>query len=91
MWGLVELHAHGMRAQHAMVVALALPLGPAPSAGALGAAARALEVAAVPARRLKAAALEHGDVIPGGMRPPDTSPTSARRPASPPRAALRGR
>ncbi|MFZ1996837.1 MAG: hypothetical protein WAU75_22170, partial [Solirubrobacteraceae bacterium] len=26
LWGRIELHAHGMRAQHAMVVALALPL-----------------------------------------------------------------
>jgi hypothetical protein len=87
-WGLVELHAHGLRAQHAMVVALALPLGPGPKRRRVQAAARALEVEAVPARRLKAAALEHGDEIPKAMRPPDLEPNKRKAPGEPAPARL---
>jgi hypothetical protein len=86
LWGQVELHAHGVRAQHAMIVALALPLlvgRQAPAAVARGQRARG---PAVPARKLKAAALEHGDVIPRRMRPPDTTPNKRAAPGPDPAA-----
>jgi hypothetical protein len=88
MWGLVELHAHGLRAQHAMVVALALPLTRGPKRRRVQAIARALEVEAVPARRLVGAALEHGDVIPKAMRPPDLEPNKRKAPGEPAPARL---
>jgi hypothetical protein len=88
MWGHVELHAHGLRAQHAMVVALALPLLPGPKRRRVGDAARALEVEAVPARRLRAVAREHGDEIPKAMRPPDLEPNKRKAPGEPAPARL---
>ena len=78
LWGRVELHAHGIRAQHAMIVALALPFSWGAKRRRLVAAAKRLEVEAVPARKLKAAALEHGDVIPRRCARRTRRPTSAR-------------
>jgi hypothetical protein len=88
VWGQVELHAHGLRAQHAMVVALALPFSRGAKRRLIRAAADALEVAAVPARRLRAEALQHGDVIPRWMRPPDTTPNKRAAPGEPAPARL---
>lgn len=88
MWGNVELHAHGMRAQHAMIVALALPFSWGAKRQALLAAARDLEVPVVPARKLKKTALEHGDLIPKRMRPPDTTPNKRAAPGEPDPARL---
>jgi hypothetical protein len=88
VWGQVELHAHGMRAQHAMVVALALPFSWGAKRRQIRAAARALEVQAVPARRLRAEALLHGDLIPRRMRPPDTTPNKRAAPGEPAPARL---
>ncbi len=88
MWGHVELHAHGLRAEHAMVVALALPLLPGAKRGRVRAVARALEAEAVPARRLRATALEHGDVVPRSMRPPDLEPNKRKAPGEPAPARL---
>lgn len=88
LWGQVELHAHGIRAQHALIVALALPMSWGSKRRRLVAVADALEVPAVPARRLRAAALEHGDVIPRSMRPPDTTPNKRAAPGPPDPAAL---
>jgi hypothetical protein len=88
LWGQIELHAHGMRAQHAMVVALALPFSWGAKRRRIRAAADALEVPAVAARRLKAAALTHGDVIPRRMRPPDTTPNKRAAPGEPAPARL---
>jgi hypothetical protein len=88
LWGQVELHAHGMRAQHAMVVALALPFSRGAKRSLIRATAADLEVPAVPARRLKAAALQHGDVIPRRMRPPDTTPNKRAAPGEPAPARL---
>jgi hypothetical protein len=87
-WGRVELHAHGMRVQHAMVVALALPFSWGAKRQSVLAAARALEVPAVPARRLVAAACEHGDVVPREMRPPDLTPNKRAAPGEPDPARL---
>jgi hypothetical protein len=88
LWGRVELHAHGMRAQHAMVVALALPFSRGAKRERLLAIARELEVPAVPARKIKAVALEHGDLIPRRMRPRDTTPNKRAAPGEPAPARL---
>jgi hypothetical protein len=88
LWGKIELHPTGMRAQHAMVVALALPLSWGSKRGRIREAAAALEVPAVAARHLRAAALEHGDVIPKAMRPPDLTPNKRAAPGEPAPARL---
>ncbi|HTU96775.1 MAG TPA: hypothetical protein VMF14_13100 [Solirubrobacteraceae bacterium] len=88
LWGQIELHAHGMRAERAMVVALALPFSWGAKRGRIRAAAAALEVPAVAARRLKAAALAHGELIPRAMRPPDTTPNKRAAPGEPAPARL---
>lgn len=88
LWGQIELHAHGMRAQNATIVALALPFSWGAKRRRIRAAADALEVEAVPARRLKATALAHGDVIPRRMRPPDTTPNKRAAPGEPAPARL---
>jgi hypothetical protein len=88
LWGQIELHAHGMRAQYAMVVALALPFSWGEKRRRILAAADALEVPAVPARRLKSAALEHGKLIPRTMRPPDLEPNKRKAPGEPDPARL---
>ena len=69
MWGEIELHPTGMRAQHAAIVALALPLARTSKRSAVLDVAGALEVEAVPARRLTAAALGHGRALASGMAP----------------------
>jgi len=83
LWGQIELHAHGMRAQHAMVVALALPFSRGDKRRRVLDAARGLEVPAVPARKLMSAALEHGDLVPRWMRPPDLEPNKRKAPGEP--------
>jgi hypothetical protein len=89
LWGQIELHAHGMRAQHAMIVALALPFSWGEKRRGILAAANALDVSAVSARKLKAAALGHGELIPRRMRPPDTTPNKRQAPGEPDPARLR--
>ncbi len=88
LWGTIELHAHGMRAQYAMVVALALPFSRGDKRRRIIAAAAALEVRAVPARKLQAEALEHGELIPGWMIPPDVMPNKRQAPGEPAPARL---
>ncbi|MGO9957927.1 MAG: hypothetical protein ACLP50_18485 [Solirubrobacteraceae bacterium] len=88
LWGQIELHAHGMRAQHAMVVALARPFSWGDKRRRVLAAADALDVPAVPARRLKAVALRHGELIPPSMRPPDLEPNKRKAPGPPAPARL---
>jgi hypothetical protein len=88
LWGTIELHALGMRAEHATIVALALPFSRGPKRRRLIEAARGLEVSAVPARRLTATALEHGDLIPSWMRPPDLEPNKRKAPGPPDPARL---
>ena len=89
LWGQIELHAHGMRAQHATVVALALPFSRGDKRRRLVAAATALDVPAVPARRLAGVALAHGAPIPRSMRPPDLEPNKRKAPGPPAPARLR--
>jgi hypothetical protein len=69
LWGAIELHPFGMRAEHGMIVALALPPWHGTKPRRIVEIAAALEVDAVPARRLEAVALEHGKPIPPGMAP----------------------
>jgi hypothetical protein len=80
LWGAMELHPTGMRAEHAMVVGLALPLTSGAKRRRVTAAASALEVPAVPARQLAAAALACGRPLPRALVP-SASPRrrSARR------------
>ena len=59
LWGRIELHERGMRAEFARIVTLALPRSRR-SAGAVRESAERLEVQAVPANDLEAAALLHG-------------------------------
>ena len=88
LWGRIELHAHGMRAEHARVVALALPYSLGVKRARTVAAAAALGIPAVPARRLVDAAVEHGAVIPRSMQPPDVMPNKRKAPGEPRSAKL---
>jgi hypothetical protein len=69
LWGEVELHPTGMRAQNAAVVALALPLAHTSKRRRVIDVANALEVDAVPARHLDTAALDHGLPVSRGLAP----------------------
>jgi hypothetical protein len=88
LWGRVELHAHGMRAERASVVALALPFSWGRKRRDITAAAEALGIPAVPARQLQRAALAHGDVVPRSMQPPDVMPNKRQAPGPPAPARL---
>jgi hypothetical protein len=69
LWGALELHPFGMRAERGMIVALALPPWHGTKPRRILEISRALEVDAVPIRRLEAVALTHGGPIPDGMAP----------------------
>jgi hypothetical protein len=69
VWGAVEMHPTGLRAQHAMVVALALPLASRAKRRRVQEAARTLEVPAVPTHRLAAAARECGRPVGRALAP----------------------
>jgi hypothetical protein len=86
--GRIELHAHGMRAQHASVVALALPLSRWSKRRRTIAAAERLGIPAVPAGRLAVATLDAGRIIPESMRPPDVMPNKRQAPGPPAPARL---
>lgn len=70
MWGRAELHATGLRAQHARIVALALPMSPWRKRRRLLSIAEELEVPVVPHRALAAVASIHGTPVPPSLRPP---------------------
>ncbi|MGH9118474.1 MAG: hypothetical protein ACRD0A_11565 [Acidimicrobiales bacterium] len=88
LWGRIELHAHGMRAEHARVVVLALPFSRWGKRRRTIAAAEAVGIAAVPAGRLVAATRELGAIIPQEMRPPDVMPNKRAAPGEPAPARL---
>jgi hypothetical protein len=69
MWGAVELHPTGMRAQYATIVTLVLPLAHSRKRRRLVAVADALEVDAVSARHLTKAAHRHGLPVPAELAP----------------------
>lgn len=62
LWGRIELHRRGMRAEFARIVTLALP-SPRRHAGAVAQVAELLGVAAVRARDLPLAAQAYGDPL----------------------------
>jgi hypothetical protein len=70
LWGAIELHVTGMRAQFCRIVGLALPLSRWGKRERLLAAARGLGVAVVPSRQLRAVANRHGSAVPSALRPP---------------------
>ena len=88
LWGRLELHAHGMRAEHAALVALALPVLPGPKRRRVRGVAEALGVPAVPARALRAVAERHGRPVPRSLIPPDLSPNKRQAPGPPDPARL---
>jgi hypothetical protein len=69
-----------MRAEHASVVAVALPLSQGDKRKRTLAAAAALGIPAVPARRLIEATADHGHLIPREMQPPDLMPNKRKAP-----------
>jgi hypothetical protein len=91
LWGRLELHAHGMRGQHARLLALALPITAGPKRRRVQEVAASLGVPAVLARRLQAEALRHGRPIPREMRPPDLEPNKRKAPGTPDPARLHAR
>jgi hypothetical protein len=70
LWGRVELHATGMRARNARLVALALPLSRWAKRRRVVALAEYLSVPAVPHRALRHVALARGRPVPSDLRPP---------------------
>jgi hypothetical protein len=69
LWGAIEIHATGMRAQFARIVVLALPVRRARKREALAIAAGELGVDLVPHRHLLTAAMAHGTPVPRTLRP----------------------
>lgn len=86
MWGQVELHADGMRAQHCRIVALAVPSLSARKRERVRTVAARLGVQAVPHRELRRAATAHGAPVPREFIPPrhvgmvGPPPAGSRRP-----------
>jgi hypothetical protein len=70
MWGRVELHGTGLRAEQAQIVALELPLSLGPKRRRVLEVADRLGVVAVPHRRLRPVAGEHGVPLDRSLRPP---------------------
>ena len=62
VWGRIELHQRGMRAEFARIVTLALPASRR-HADAVAQVAERLDVEAVPARDLPAAVLAYGEPV----------------------------
>jgi hypothetical protein len=69
LWGAIELHHDGMRAEHAEVVALALPAAPGRKRRRLVEVADALGVPAVPYRTVPAVGRHRGRPVPEDLRP----------------------
>ncbi len=70
VWGRLEAHATGMRAEHARIVALQLPSTLGPKRRMVAQVAAQLGVPAVVHRRLRAVAMTHGQPLPAALRPP---------------------
>jgi hypothetical protein len=70
LWGTVELHGTGLRAEHAQVVALELPLSLGAKRRAVLEVADQLGVAAVPHRKLRSEAHRRGVAVHPSLRPP---------------------
>jgi hypothetical protein len=72
LWGAIELHASGMRAQHCRIVALELPLSRWGKRDRLVAAAQHFGVPAVRHRDLPTIAGQSGMPVPAEFRPPNS-------------------
>ena len=69
VWGRVEVHATGMRAEHARIVGLEQPLTYGGKRGELDTVAERLSVPVVPHSRLAALAMAHGLPLDPCLRP----------------------
>ena len=75
LWGRIEVHRDGMRAEHARIVALAVAAEwTARQRRALGPVAERLGAALVEHHELEAAARDYGAPLPAGMKPPPAAP-----------------
>ncbi|MBV9682541.1 MAG: hypothetical protein JO046_12170 [Solirubrobacterales bacterium] len=72
VWGRIEAHMYGLRAEHARVIGLELPLSRGRKRRVVIEAGELLGVPTVPHRSLKALALEHGEVLAPALRPKKT-------------------
>jgi hypothetical protein len=90
LWGQIELHGTGMRAQHVMIVALALPLTHGAKRRRIVSVADSLEAEAVPARRLAAVANRHGEPVPYELKPRCAPPRPGALAPRDPRAEWTG-
>jgi hypothetical protein len=70
LWGAIELHGNGMRAERCRIVAFALPLSRWAKRERVQRIARRFGVPAVPSRKLGAIGREHGAPVPRSLRPP---------------------
>jgi hypothetical protein len=70
LWGAIELHVTGMRAQHCRIIALALPLSHWGKRDRVVDVADRLGIPTVRHRDLRMIASEHGAPVPAGLRPP---------------------
>jgi hypothetical protein len=77
LWGRIEVHAIGMRAEHARIVALELPLLRRAKRRTVMAVAERVGVPAVPHRELRGLALEQGAPLQPSLRPPRTRTLAA--------------
>jgi hypothetical protein len=71
LWGAIQIHATGMRAEFARIVTLSLPLTRARKRMELAITAGELGIDLVPHRHLSAAAMAHGTPIPLNLKPRD--------------------
>ncbi len=69
VWGRVEVHGTGMRAEHGRVVALALPPVSRSGRALARRVAERYGVPVVPTRHLRRVALDHGRPLPPALRP----------------------
>lgn len=72
LWGRIEVHRLGMRAQHAFVCAIAEPVGPGITA--FTELADRFDIDLVPLDELEAAATNYGRLVDPWMLPPDGVP-----------------
>jgi hypothetical protein len=78
LWGRIEAHATGVRAEHARIVGLELPMIRGRKWAAVTEAAERLGIPAVPHRELRDLARAHGAPLPSSLRPPWERGRSAR-------------
>jgi hypothetical protein len=78
VWGRVELHATGMRAEHARIVGLEQPLTYGGKRRELETVAEHLSVPVVPHSRLAAVAMAHGLPLDRCLRPAPSTSGSAQ-------------